>query len=52
MQHSTQKRTTPSAESLLYITTFARVYSPQLHNESSARLIAQQAVSNCNNSDC
>ncbi len=41
MHHSTSERAkAPSAESLLFVTAFARLYSPTLNNEKVARIIA------------
>ncbi len=48
MLHSTTSIPQPSQKSLLYITTFARIYTPQTHNESLARSIAQQMINNAN----
>lgn len=44
MAHSTSSTLQPSQKSLLFITTFARLYVPQTHNESLARNIAQQTA--------
>lgn len=46
MPHSTTTTPQPSQKSLLFITTFARLYAPLAHNESLARSIAQQAANN------
>lgn len=45
MLYSTTTTSQPSPKSLLYITTFARVYTSETHNESLARSMAQK-VSN------
>ena len=50
MLHSTTTTSQPSTKSLLYITTFARVYTPDAHNESLARSLAQK-FSNDTNDD-
>ena len=46
MLHSTTTTPQPSQKSLLFITTFARVYNSQAHNEPQARSIAQEAANN------
>lgn len=48
MLHSTTTTSQPSPKSLLYITTFARVYTPEAHNESLARSLAQKVSNNTN----
>ena len=50
MLHSTTTTSQPSTKSLLYITTFARMYTPDAHNESLARSLAQK-FSNDTNDD-
>gem|GEM_PF-6363281 len=52
MNHSTlEKSNRPSAESLLFLSAFARLYSPTLHNEAAARITAQElarkSINNC-----
>ncbi len=41
MHHSTPERAkAPSAESLLFVSAFARLYSPTPDNEATARIVA------------
>lgn len=44
MQHSTPMQTSPSARTLIYLTTFARTYAPQPDNEPMARWVAAQVA--------
>ena len=48
MLHSTTTTSQPSTKSLLYITTFARMYTPDAHNESLARSLAQKFSNDIN----
>lgn len=48
MLHSTTTTPQPSTKSLLYITTFARMYTPDAHNESLARSLAQKFSNDIN----
>lgn len=41
MEHSTPKLSAPHADTILFLTTFARFYSPDKHNEYEARLAAK-----------
>ncbi len=44
MPHSTSQTKRPKAETLLYLTTFARVYDASLANETFARSLAYAAA--------
>lgn len=45
MEHSTpQPKKSPRTETLIYITTFARLYSPETDNEQAARMAAHSTA--------